>query len=123
MSDLVNDGVLDLFPDFLVGGADVFDGLLINDDDVRGEVPVKGAPVLKGNAVIETEDMASGGSADAAPGVRGGVILDDHGDVVDQLLEFGGKGLHRRFHQFLEGFPFHGPGYFSIPNRAATPFR
>ena len=58
--DLMKNNFSDLLFYFFFCGADIFYGFLVDNDNIRRDIPVERASVFEGNAMIMTQNRAEG---------------------------------------------------------------
>jgi hypothetical protein len=105
MPYFMDDGGPDFFPNFCFRLGKSFDRLLEDEDNVRGQVAVIGAAVLEGNPVIKAEKIPRRPEFHVGDDLRGGKILDEHGDILETIPEIIGETVDRLGDEPLKFLP------------------
>src|SRR4030042_6906444 len=89
MADFVEHTLPDPFLDLIFRGGKAFDRLLIDNNNIGGDIAVIGTAVHERDAVIEPEQRAGRGSRRAA---AGRALRGQDGPLLDPFSEFSGGG-------------------------------
>jgi hypothetical protein len=105
MPYFMDDGGPDFFPNFGLGLGKSFEGLLEDEDDVRGQVPVIRAAIFVRDAVIEAEKVPGRTQFHLGDDLGRGKILDEDGDILQPVLKIFGEAVDRLGDEPLEFLP------------------